>query len=60
MKSGYTIENNMLKDQSIILVCNYKYSNNIVNQGFCSDKIIREIEFYSSIGMWKIKQLKTK
>lgn len=58
MKVDYTVENKLKQGQSFILVSNYKYSNNVVNQGFYSEKLLIGTGSFHSVGIWKIKQLK--
>jgi len=55
MEAGYTIENRFKVGQASILVSNYEHSNRTVNQGFYNEFLLKEIGFYHSVGMWRIK-----
>ena len=60
MKDKYRIEHNVSKHDSCICVSNYGPDNEIIFWSFINEKELRKERSDSDIGMWRIKQLKTK
>jgi hypothetical protein len=61
IKPGYTAVSKKFYVFNDIVVCsNYDGLNKITNVPLISKNYIKKQSYYCDIGMWKIKQLKTK
>jgi len=56
MRAGFTVDNDIIKEDNFILVGNYTEANEVFNCGAITEKQMLRYKDEHDIGFWRIKR----